>query len=278
MYIRRVREHGNTRIQEGVIEWRSYYQDKCWFEGEFGIPDMKIIRSSDDTKASFITGLLKAAHDMNPGNISGKKGFDIETKLDFDPYWGMGSSSSLTVLIADWFKIDPWELFKKTQSGSGYDITCARVLNPIWFRLTLGAPISQKIEFNPPFKDKLAFVYSGRKQDSASSVKQFNTSINFVSEHKDRITSISRELPAVRSLVEFNELIDEHEDIMAGILQLPKVKEQYPDFTGSIKSLGAWGGDFILATHSEGFESIKSYFSDRGLNVILTFDSLILNG
>ena len=273
----RIREYESTGVREGVIEWRSYYEGDCWFEGEFSIKDLKIINSSNEDKAGFISRLLEAANEMNPDHLSVGSSFEVETQLGFDPYWGLGSSSSLIVLIADWFRIDPWELFRKTQSGSGYDITCARVLNPIWFRLTFGAPISQKVEFNPPFKDKLAFVYSGRKQDSAMSVEQFDTSANFGPEHKDRISTISRELPTVRTLGEFNDLIDEHEDIMAGILQLPKVKDHYPDFPGSIKSLGAWGGDFILTSHHYGIEAIKSYFRNKGLNTIFSFDELIKN-
>jgi mevalonate kinase len=274
----RRREDGETgRRRDGVIEWRSYYKDDCWFEGEFSVQDLKIITASDEDKAGFIGRLLDAANKMNPDHLDGENGFEVETRLEFAPAWGLGSSSSLTNLIADWFRVDPWELFKKTQSGSGYDITCARVLNPIWFRLTFGAPISQKVEFNPPFNEKLAFVYSGRKQDSAISVDQFEATGQLSSEHIDRISAISRELPTVLTLAEFNDLIDEHEDIMSVVLGQKKIKDQFPDFPGNIKSLGAWGGDFILATHPGGFEPIKSYFSSKGLNVVFTFDSLILN-
>lgn len=261
----------------GAIAWRSYYGDKCWFDGEFRVPDIEIVRASDNKKAAFIARLFDAANEMNPEHLSAESSFEVETRLSFDPHWGLGSSSSLTNLIADWFHVDPWELFKKTQTGSGYDITCARVLNPIWFRLTFGVPITQKVDFSPPFSDKLAFVYSGKKQDSALSIEQFEDKASFTAADKARITAISRELPAVKSLEEFNLLINEHEDIMARVLQLPKVKEQYPEFPGSIKSLGAWGGDFILATHTDGIEAIKSYFSSKGLNTIFSFDELIKN-
>ena len=54
-----------------VMVWRSYYQDKCWFEGKFNIHDLGIIRSSDDTKATFIAKLLAVANRMNPDHLSG---------------------------------------------------------------------------------------------------------------------------------------------------------------------------------------------------------------
>ena len=71
----RVREFKNTRIQDGVIEWRSYYKKECWFEGEFSIPALNIINSSDEGKAGFISGLLDAAKKMNPDHLAGEKSF-----------------------------------------------------------------------------------------------------------------------------------------------------------------------------------------------------------
>lgn len=267
----------NSGVREGVIQWKSMYGDECWFEGEFEPPEFRIINSSDKSKADFIVKLLREAAAMNPDHLSDEASYRVETKLGFNPEWGLGSSSSLTNLIGNWFMVDPWELFKKTQSGSGYDITCARVLNPIWFRLSMGVPISQKVDFNPSFKEKLAFVYSGRKQSSAGSVDAFNRGTKSGGIEKDRITAISRELPTVKTIQEFNTLLDEHEKIMSGILQLPRVKERFPGFPGSIKSLGAWGGDFILASSEVGFKEIKSYFSNKELNTIFSFDDIVLD-
>ena len=48
-------------------------------------------------------------------------------------------------------------------------------------------------------------------------------------------------------------------------------KLKFKDFQGEIKSLGAWGGDFILAS---GVNS-PSYFKSKGYNTIIRFEDMI---
>ncbi len=259
------------------INWRSNYKEDCWFEAEFSIPGLKIIDTSENKTASFLQTLLQEADRMNPAILKGHHSLSVETLLGFSPEWGLGSSSSLITNVADWFGIDPFTLFRNTQQGSGYDIACAKANGPIRYRLMLGSPVIEKVIFNPPFKDKLAFVYSGRKQNSAESVHEY-LKINPRAENaKTRISQIGRDISSAQELNEFNALLDEHEEIMAGILGIPKIKEErFPDFPGSIKSLGAWGGDFFLASSEIGLNKIKSYFSHKSLHVILSFDELVL--
>ena len=47
---------------------------------------------------------------------------------------------------------------------------------------------------------------------------------------------------------------------------------EFPDYKGSIKSLGAWGGDFILAT---GDKEDRNYFINKGLRSIIEFKDMI---
>ena len=55
-----------------------------------------------------------------------------------------------------------------------------------------------------------------------------------------------------------------------------KIKDKlFNDFNGEIKSLGAWGGDFILASSNE--SETETYFKNKGFNFIVEFDKLILN-
>ena len=55
---------------------------------------------------------------------------------------------------------------------------------------------------------------------------------------------------------------------------MPPVKKRlFPDYPGSIKSLGAWGGDFILAT---GTESEREYFKEKGYTTLRSYRELIL--
>jgi len=58
---------------------------------------------------------------------------------------------------------------------------------------------------------------------------------------------------------------------------LPKVKELYfDDYWGSVKSLGAWGGDFVLATSNRTEEETRAYFTQKGFKTFLKFQEMIL--
>jgi len=61
-------------------------------------------------------------------------------------------------------------------------------------------------------------------------------------------------------------------------LDLTPVKELlFPDFNGQIKSLGAWGGNFVLVASSDTSEQVRNYFLNKGLTTVFSFDELILN-
>ena len=74
-------------------------------------------------------------------------------------------------------------------------------------------------------------------------------------------------------LNEFQLLMTEHERIIGGILGRRSVKEElFPDYPYAIKSLGAWGGDFIMAV---GDDQCRSYFKTKGYTTVLSFQEMI---
>ena len=90
----------------------------------------------------------------------------------------------------------------------------------------------------------------------------------------EEISALTRTMITATSLDVFNKTIDKHEEIMSAVLGYPTVKELYfSDYKGAVKSLGAWGGDFILAT---GDAEDRMYFAGKGFSVIHEFESLIL--
>ena len=65
------------------------------------------------------------------------------------------------------------------------------------------------------------------------------------------------------SLSDFEKLITEHEAMIASMIGLPRIKDVFfADYVSEIKSLGAWGGDFVLAT---GDSSTPEYFRQKRL-------------
>ena len=71
-------------------------------------------------------------------------------------------------------------------------------------------------------------------------------------------------------------LLKAHEQAIGAALQLSPVQEQlFPDYWGAIKSLGAWGGDFVLATSERPEAETSAYFEKKGFPVCMRFDALI---
>ena len=92
-----------------------------------------------------------------------------------------------------------------------------------------------------------------------------------------KITKITDALVENNSFDSFCTLIEEHEALIHDSTGFPILKEAiFSDFPGSIKSLGAWGGDFCLAACKSDSSVVNEYFSNRGYNTIIPFDSTIL--
>jgi len=71
--------------------------------------------------------------------------------------------------------------------------------------------------------------------------------------------------------------MDEHEQIISTELGMPKIKDKhFSDFDGSIKSLGAWGGDFCMVASKLSSVEISSYFASKGLNTVLSYEDMAL--
>lgn len=91
-----------------------------------------------------------------------------------------------------------------------------------------------------------------------------------------KLTKITESIITCSNLTKFITLITEHESIVAEHLGLKPIKEStFSDFNGGIKSLGAWGGDFIMAATNAGDDYIKSYFSQKGYSTIIPYNEMV---
>jgi mevalonate kinase len=264
--------------RSSVIEWRAYSLGHEWFSADLSLPGFRMLHSSDPEKASFLSVILQAANDLSPGLTNGNDSFVVHTELDFDIRWGLGSSSTLVSNIAFWFQTDPFKLFKKVFPGSGYDIFCARSGKPIIFQLDGGDPLVREVEFKPEFMNDLYFIYLGNKQDSQASVSKFRQEYSIDRSHLNRISGLTEAMLFQHDLQGFMELLEEHESLMSEILGVPPVgSSMFRDFPGVVKSLGAWGGDFVLAASPIPEAEVFKYFSSRKLEVIFRYPDLALD-
>ena len=272
-------------FQETSLQWDAYTPDGPWFSVTLDPKNLEIIDCDDRQKAEKLVQILKTVRELNPKVFGECPHF--ETRLDFNPNWGLGSSSTLISNLARWANIDPYELLKLTFGGSGYDIACATAEGPIYYQVKTEVPepvegptpTVEPINFTPPFADHLYFVYQGQKQSSSKEVKAFLEKTDPIDLQKDidAVSEISSALPKCQTLDEFAMLMQCHERIIARCIGQEPVQKRFPDFEGTLKSLGAWGGDFILAATEWDEKQVKEYFKKKGLNVVFSYGEIVLN-
>ena len=271
------------KIKEPQLIWGSFTNTgDCWFEAVFELPKLRLVNatfnSDSDGSADFIAetlqDILSETRKLNPEFLQSEQGFLVKTNLTFPRDWGLGTSSTLINNIAQWAKVDAFQLLWNSFSGSGYDIANAKHKTPILYQVNNQQPVVKKVDFMPSFSDQLFFVHLNKKQDSKAGIARFKEKREKINNEIQLVSEISKQLIHEQKLSEFEKLIHEHEKIISSIIELPTVKESlFPDYFGTLKSLGAWGGDFILAT---GNKDTSQYFIDKGYTTILSYSDMVL--
>ena len=257
------------------LDWRSLdYKDKTWFEFTYTEVEKEII---NNPIAERLRQVLLQAKEQNPAFLQ-KLNCRVTSKLEFPENWGLGSSSTLIHLIAQWANCNPFELLFKTFGGSGYDIASAGSNKPVLYRLIeKKLPDFQTVDFIPPFNQQLYFIYLGKKQNSRTGIKHFREKGKYGEKDITEISNITQSIIQVKELNEFEKLIAQHEKIISRILSMTPVQKIYfSDYWGQIKSLGAWGGDFVLATSGKSYSKTKKYFNEKGFDVFLKYEDMII--
>ena len=271
----------NLIIEEGnkqEFHWKSYDADgSIWFEDTITYNDLiNEIDLEEESVKTTLTIILKEAFLLNPTFMDPSKGFKITTELSFSKSWGLGTSSTLINNIAQWLQIDAFKLLQNSFGGSGYDIACAQNDTPILYHLENGKPIIEQVSFSPDFIPNIYFVYLNKKQSSKIAIAGYNknrkNNLEKIIATNDQITIQVLQAETVES---FAKAIQKHEIDMSLILEMQTVKEaSFPDFTGTIKSLGAWGGDFVMVISTE---NPTEYFVEKGYTTVIPYAEMILN-
>lgn len=259
------------------ISWKSYNQDgTIWFEDIFSFDEIctpDYVEKTDNVRQRLLE-ILHEGYLKNPGFLDAP-GHSVATHLTFDRHWGLGTSSTLISNIADWLKIDPYQLLKDSFGGSGYDIACARHDAPVSYRLQDQKPVVREVAFRPSFQNNLFFVYLNRKQSSKAAVASYYA--NRLDHPELLVSQISKITQAVINASDLKTLVyqlEKHESLMSRLLEMNTVKEAiFPDFDGLVKSLGGWGGDFVMVACKQ---DPTSYFKDRGFHTVVPFSEMIL--
>jgi mevalonate kinase len=259
------------------IQWKSFdYDNHIWFDDTILFSEVVNYAPNkiETVKTTLIT-ILHEAYLLNSDFINNAEGYKISTHLTFPKNWGLGTSSTLLNNIAQWIKIDAFTLLKNSFGGSGYDIACAQNDTAITYHLEQGLPIVKTVDFNPDFTKNIYFVYLNKKQNSKVAINAYyNNKNESLAENISANNTITEAVLNANTVNEFALALQRHEIQLSNILEIRTIKEiAFPDFNGMVKSLGAWGGDFVMAISKE---NPKAYFVSKGYETILSYEEMIL--
>ena len=262
-----------------LLKWRSL-DDKGqeWFSGDWKWTgeSFDLLDTSDQELAERLSQLFVAAAEQGAAIDQHLRGREVETRLEFPRDWGLGTSSTLISLLARYLEVDPYRLLADTFGGSGYDIACAEAEGPILYLRRQGEPQVMEREWFPAYSRQLYFVYLGQKQNSREGIACYR-SRQPSKDVKEQITHLTFDLLEASTAAEAELVLRAHEALVSKAIGLPPVQEaRFPDFPGTVKSLGAWGGDFVLVVSPWPAKKTRAYFNERGCGAVVGFDEMVL--
>ncbi|MDR2123161.1 MAG: GHMP kinase [Flavobacteriaceae bacterium] len=257
------------------ITWLAYKNNgELWFRTVLDIENKKIEETNNPDLSENLLQIFLQVRELGTPIFKDDFGYECETQLEFPENWGLGSSSTLINNIAKWAKVNPYQLLAKTFGGSGYDIACADAEAPITYRLQEDKPDIKEVFISSNISDNVLFVYLNQKQNTREGIQQYRQKeksqslINTISQLTQQITN-----PKC-TLDEFKKVMVEHEEMVSDFINIKPVKERlFQDYSGFVKSLGAWGGDFIMA---EKIKDSEEYFRNKGYKIIKKYDEILI--
>ena len=256
------------------LYWKSLdNNNQIWYEEKFYLVKKSLVYHGKKNKISdLIVSLFDHVHRFN--NPKKSIGNEFVWKLNFNRNWGLGSSSTLINNISKWAKVNPYKLLFSVFNGSGYDIACCDKSNPIIFQKKDDYLSVSNTTFSPNFVDNLFLVFLNKKQNTQKSIQNFLKTDRSLIDEINQINKIVHTIQKVKDLTTFESLIERHEKIIANLLKMPTVQnKKFPEYNyGVIKSLGSWGGDFVLAT---GDEKSMDYFVEKGFNTVKKISDIL---
>ena len=258
------------------FSWNAYQGKDLWFRADFRPSTLEIVTTSDREKAEKLRLLLEALMELDPLFQRELHIWDVETRLDFSPEWGFGSSSTLTVLMAEWAGVNALDLHFMISEGSGYDVACAVADHAILYSLRDEEPHYEPVLFHPPQADQIHFVWLGSKQSTALHLREMAGRLNPTREEVNYFSKLTRDMLGARDLKEFRALMEEHEAKLSELTGQERVSQaRFPGLQGSVKSLGAWGGDFVMIASEQEPGALYNYLDKLGFTTRFRFKDLI---
>ena len=247
--------------------WESYSKHGMWFSVSMS-SDFAILDTNNTEVAEILRNLFVVIRTEKP-DLDFNQRFKAEANFELN--WGLGSSSTLISLLSQWSGVDAKKLLEASFGGSGYDVACATAGGPIIYA---NGEVKKEVPLPESITDKLLFIYLGNKQNSREEIKRFKKTS--VAQHQvDTMNEIISNALQTDKIEVFEEQLDRSEELISSIIGTIQLKQRlFADYPYSIKSLGAWGGDFFLATVRD-LKTAKSYFEAKGYDTLFTYQEFI---
>lgn len=255
--------------------WNAYHQQKPWFSAILNPATLEVMNTSNMEMAQGLKQLIGACIELKPSFREALYRRDALTRLDFPPDYGFGSSSTLIALLAEWAEVNPLDLHFLVSEGSGYDVACAVSDGPLTYKLKDQAPQYRHVPFNPPFREQIWFAWLGHKQATAPHLAELAGSLSPNFETILLFSQLSMEMLNASTLKQFQVIMERHEDVLSKLLGMKPVSEQFKKLPGSVKSLGAWGGDFVMIATELDKPGLLSYLSKYGIDTLYNYKDLV---
>ncbi len=256
-----------NKNENSFLEWKSWTIDNfCWHETIFD-SNFKILKTNNQPVAETLQQLFVLATKTSNVDIAYSS---VDTYLEFDQEWGLGSSSTLISLMAQWLEVSPYRLQFSVFGGSGYDIACADAKSSILYQVNNKTPNVKAVNFSPTYIEDIYFVYLGNKQNSRTGIKNYTSQKKLATNLPElikRITEISNKIILQNcSKNQCIALLTEHEQIISSLMNMPSINDTlFSGFDGVAKSLGAWGGDFVMLVSNLPQQKTLEYIENLGL-------------
>ncbi len=257
--------------EQSLVVWEAFHQGRLWLKAVISYQSWQVLETNIPSSAEFILKTLKNVQALSSIKFKHNSTYHLKTNLQFPADYGLGSSSTLMNNLAEWAEIDPFYLNKISLGGSGYDIAVAKEKSAVLYQ-SVPEIKYEKVNFDPPFKNELLFIHLNQKQDSREGIS-FYRSKNKSQKHVDEFSDLTRNILLCDELENFSRLMLIHEQKISDFLEIPTVKELYfKDCPVFVKSLGAWGGDFVMSSKFDGF---RDYFWGKGFTAIFDYSDLV---
>lgn len=263
-------EHNDDH--KALIFWEAKHQQQDWLKITIDYKNWEVLETNIPESASFILKTLQNVEKLGSSVFNQDFSYHISTNLEFPADYGLGSSSTLMNNLAEWSNVDAFRLNELSLGGSGYDIAVAKAKSAILFWKDNNEAYYKNQDFNPSFSEDLIFIHLGKKQNSREGIELYKSKEKLLYLVR-RFSEITELVLNAKNLEDFSKLMEEHEGLLSNFLGLATVKEKhFQDCPVFIKSLGAWGGDFVMSCR---FEEYENYFHKKGYENIFSWQDMI---